>query len=103
MRRFPDLKMVTTHLGAWQQWGEVEDLLAGRKIYMDISYTLDQIDPQTARRIILKHPREYILFGTDSPWSGAKATYQKLSRLELGPELERCILRENGLALLESV
>ena len=101
--RFPDLKMVTTHLGAWQQWSEVEDLLAGRNIYMDISYTLGQIDLQAARRIILKHPREYILFGTDSPWSGARDTYQNLTRLELGSELERCILRENGLALLESV
>ena len=28
LTRFPELKMVTTHLGAWQQWGEVEDLLA---------------------------------------------------------------------------
>ena len=103
MTRFPDLKLVTTHLGAWQQWGEVEDLLAGRRIYMDISYTLDQIDQQTARRIIINHPQAYILFGTDSPWSGAGATYHNLLRLELGEELERRILRENGLALLESV
>jgi len=103
LTRFPELKMVTTHLGAWQQWAEVEDLLAGKKIYMDISYTLDQIDPQTARRIILKHPREYILFGTDSPWSGARQTYENLLKLDLGQELERCILRENGLALLQSV
>ncbi|MGW8161781.1 MAG: amidohydrolase family protein [Desulfobulbales bacterium] len=103
MTRFPELKMVTTHLGAWQQWDEVEELLAGRKIYMDISYTLDQIDSERARRIILMHPQEYILFGTDSPWSGARDTYNSLLRLELGAELEQRILRENGLALLESV
>jgi len=103
LTRFPELKMVTTHLGAWQQWAEVEELLAGRKIYMDVSYTLDQIDPQQARRIILKHPKEYILFGTDSPWSGARETYNNLLRLELGEELERSILRENGLTLLQSV
>lgn len=103
MTRFPELKMVTTHLGAWQQWAEVEDLLAGRKIYMDISYTLGQIDTQTARRIILKHPREYLLFGTDSPWSGPQKTYKQLQALELGDEREELILRKNGLALLESV
>ena len=101
--RFPELKMVTTHLGAWQQWAEVEEMLAGRKIYMDISYTLDQIDTQTARRIILKHPKEYILFGTDSPWSGAQETYKHLQALNLGDEREELILRKNGLALLESV
>jgi predicted TIM-barrel fold metal-dependent hydrolase len=103
LSRFPELKMVTTHLGAWQQWGEVEDLLVGRNIYMDISYTLDQIDSQVARRIILKHPREYILFGTDSPWSGARETLENLLQLKLGEDLEQLILRENGLALLESV
>lgn len=103
MTRFPELKMVTTHLGAWQQWAEVEDLLAGRKIYMDISYTLGQIDTQTARRIILKHPREYLLFGTDSPWSGPQKTYKQLQALELGDEREELIIRKNGLALLESV
>jgi len=100
--RFPELKMVTTHLGAWQQWTEVEEMLAGRKIYMDISYTLDQIDPEIARRIILKHPGEYIVFGTDSPWSGAQETYNRLKALELGSEREDMILRKNGLALLES-
>ena len=103
LTKFPDLKMVTTHLGAWQQWSEVEEMLAGKKIYMDISYTLDQIDPQTARRIILKHPKEYILFGTDSPWSGAQETYKHLQALDLGDEREELILRKNGLALLESV
>ena len=103
LARFPELKMVTTHLGAWQQWHEVEELLAGRKIYMDISYTLDQIDPQTARRIILKHPKGYILFGTDSPWSGTQETYKHLQALDLGSEREEMILRTNGLALLESV
>ena len=103
LTRFPDLKMVTTHLGAWQQWGEVEELLAGRNIYMDISYTLDQIDTETARRIILKHPPEYILFGSDSPWSGAGDTYRHLQALELGAEREALILRKNGLALLNSV
>ena len=65
--------------------------------------TLDQIDPLTARRIILQHPKEYILFGTDSPWSGARDTYKHLQALGLGTEREELILSENGLALLNSV
>jgi len=101
--RFPELKMVTTHLGAWEQWGEVEDLLAGRNIFMDISYSLDQLDVETARRIILKHPKEYVLFGTDSPWAGPQETYKYLHALELGGAREELILNKNGLALLESV
>lgn len=103
LNQFPRLKMVTTHLGAWQQWPEVEELLAGREIYMDISYTLDQLDPQTARRIIMRHPREYILFGTDSPWAGARDTVRRLLTLQLGAAREELILRQNGMALLGSV
>jgi predicted TIM-barrel fold metal-dependent hydrolase len=101
--RFPGLKMVTTHLGAWKQWSEVEELLAGRDIYMDISYTLDQLDAETARRIILKHPKEYVLFGSDSPWCGPQKTYQYLQALKLGVAREELILYKNGMALLESV
>jgi uncharacterized protein len=100
--RFPGLKIVTTHLGAWQQWDEVEQLLAGREIYMDISYTLDQINPQTARRIILKHPGEFVLFATDTPWSGADYTRKHLQALNLGNEREELILYQNGRQLLES-
>ena len=70
---------------------------------MDISYTLDQIDQGTARRILLKHPKEYILFGTDSPWSGPQDTYKHLQALKLGSEREELILRKNGQALLESI
>jgi predicted TIM-barrel fold metal-dependent hydrolase len=103
VERFPDLKIVTTHLGAWEQWDEVDNLLAGKPIYMDVSYTLDQIDSEKARKIILKHPQEYILFGTDSPWSSPKDTCIHLKNLELGEEREEHILRKNGLALLNSV
>lgn len=103
VRQFPALKIVTTHLGAWQQWHEVEDYMAGREIYMDISYTLDQIGPQTARRIMLKHPKEFILFATDSPWASAGYTLQLLQALKLGDDREELILQKNGQRLLDSV
>jgi len=101
--RVPDLKMVTTHLGAWEQWNEVLDLLAGRNIYMDISYALHQLDAATARRIIFKHPKEYVLFGSDSPWSGPQETYRHLQALKLGDAREELILHKNSLTLLGSV
>jgi len=100
---FPGLKLVTTHLGAWEQWDEVRQILAGRPVYMDISYTLDQVDSELARDIILHHPKEYILFGSDSPWSDQQATEELLRGLRLGEEREQLILRENGLRLLNSV
>lgn len=100
IERFPTLKLVTSHLGAWEQWQEVNALLAGRPVYMDISYALDQINPDLAREIIEKHPPAYILFGSDSPWAGQQETITMLQSLGLKTELESRILRDNALALL---
>ena len=101
--KFPDLKMVTTHLGAWQDWDEVEKHMVGKNIYMEISYALDLLDREKARRIILNHPKEYVLFGSDSPWTDQAGTLALLKGLDLGQERENLILRENALRLLASV
>jgi hypothetical protein len=103
LEKFPDLKMVTTHLGAWQDWDEVERHIVGKKIYMEISYALDLLERKKARRIILNHPKEYVLFGTDSPWRDQSATLALLKGLELGSERENLIFGENAAALLDSV
>ena len=103
LEKFPDLKLVTSHLGAWEDWKEVERLLIGKKIYMEISYSLDILDKQSARRMISNHPAGYVLFGSDSPWTSQDKTLSLLRGLELGPDLEEGILRNNALTLLESV
>ena len=98
--RFPDLRLITTHLGAWGDWDEVQRLLIGRPLFMEISFALDYLDRQTARKILLAHPEEYLLFGTDSPWEDQTAAVEKLQKLQLGERLENLILRENGAHLL---
>ena len=74
--------------------------MIGEKIYMEISYALDILDPERARRMILAHPAEYVLFGTDSPWTSQDKTLSLLLDLRLGPVLEKKILRENAVSLL---
>lgn len=100
---FPEIKLVTTHLGSWEQWEEVERLLMGKPIYMEISFSLEYLKKERAKEIIINHPREYILFGTDSPWTDQGKTLSLLRGLELGHEVENRILRENALTLLNSV
>lgn len=101
--RFPGLRLVTTHLGSWEDWEEVEKHMMGRNIYMEISFSLDCMDRETARKIILNHPKDHLLFGSDSPWADQEQALALLKGLELGPELENLILRENALRLLYSV
>jgi predicted TIM-barrel fold metal-dependent hydrolase len=100
LARVPDLKLVTTHLGAWDMWDEVEALLLGRPIYMDISYSLDFLAPQRARHILLSHPQEYILFGTDSPWAAQASVITQVKELSLGAEREAALFSRNAMALL---
>jgi hypothetical protein len=102
LARFPELRMVTTHLGAWDQWDEVLELLAGRPIYMELSYTLDFLAPERARKILEKHPSQYLLFGTDSPWGNQSTSRVQLEKLGLEAGLRQRILRDNALALLNS-
>jgi len=94
--------MVTTHLGAWEQWEEVEQFLLGKQIYMEISFSLEFLD-DTVKKIISDHPTEYILFGTDSPWTDQQKTLSLFRELLLGETNEKLILRENAVNLLNSV
>lgn len=100
VERIPDLKLVTTHLGGWDMWDEVEALLLGRPIYMDISYSLDFLEPERARRILLRHPQEYLLFGTDSPWGEQGRVIAQVKGLSLGAAREAALFSGNATALL---
>jgi len=98
---FPDLKLVTTHLGAWDDWQAVRKLLIGKPIYMEISYALDFLEPKIARKMITSHPAEYILFGSDSPWSDQSNTLRLLQELNLDQQLFAKITRINAEQLID--
>ncbi len=102
LARFPELKLVTTHLGAWDDWDEVERILIGKPVWMEISMSLEMLGAERARRMVLAHPADRVLFGTDSPWTGQKETLALLRELRLGDDLERKILSENAAALLST-
>jgi uncharacterized protein len=97
---FPSLRLVTTHLGAWQQWDQVETALVGQPIAMEISFALDSLPREQARRILLNHGAEYLLFGTDSPWTDQGHTLQLLRSLDLPQDRLDKILWANAARLL---
>jgi len=101
LRRWPKLRLVTTHMGGWSQWEQVEQVIIGRSVFMETSFVLDGMDDETMRRMLTAHPADYILFGTDSPWDDQKRALERVRGLGLGPELERKILSDNALRLLE--
>lgn len=100
VREVPELRLITTHLGGWDEWTDVRNLLTGKPIYMEISFALDFLDQIRLRELIENHPPEFILFGTDSPWADQATTLKMLSKLGLDATLFNRIVRENGLQLL---
>ncbi len=100
VEKVPELRLITTHLGGWDEWTDVRNLLTGKPIYMEISFALDFLDQIRLRELIENHPPEFILFGTDSPWADQATTLKMLGKLGLDADLFNRIVRENGLELL---
>ncbi|MBA4388733.1 MAG: amidohydrolase [Verrucomicrobia bacterium] len=101
MAAVPSLKLVTTHMGSWEDWDRVGAVLAGKPVYMEISYSLGQMPDDKARDLLLKHPVDRVLFGTDSPWQDQSETIRMLKSLRLGSERESAIFHGNASCLLE--
>jgi predicted TIM-barrel fold metal-dependent hydrolase len=100
MKKFPQLKLITTHFGAWQDWDNVESEIIGKNIYMEISFALDYLEPARAKKMLESHPADYIFFGTDSPWRDQQKTLNLLRKPALDPERMQKILYGNAKKLL---
>lgn len=100
LARFPELTLICSHLGAWEQWDEVADLLIGKQIYMDISFSLHMLPREKAKDMLERHPPNYILFGSDSPWADQKSAIEQVKALDLSPERQQALLGDNATRLL---
>jgi len=100
-KRFPELRLISTHFGGWDIWDEVEEILIGKNIYMEISFALHYLKKEQIVRMLNNHPMEYLLFGSDSPWVDQAECITKLKALQLNDNLLAGILSENALRLLQ--
>jgi len=100
INKFPGLKFVATHLGAWKQWDDVEKLMIGKNIFMEISFSFGWMPDEKIKELILKHPSDYILFGTDAPWADQGREVENLKKLGLAKELLEKIYYLNAEKLL---
>lgn len=97
---FNGAKIIAAHMGSFSYWDDVEKYLVGTDIYFDTSYSLGCISDEQAKRIILNHGYEKVLFATDSPWTDQREEIEKLRNLKLGTEAESAIFGINACKLL---
>ena len=97
---FPTLKIVASHLGGWRLWPEVLQTLAGKPIYLETSFAAREAEEAVFRAILEKHPPDYLLFGTDSPWLDQKEELRVWRELDLPEDRREKILFRNAERLL---
>lgn len=97
---YPGLTLVLAHFGGYLCWNEVAELLVGRDVWLDTSYTLAHIDPDLFLRMVDEHGTHRVLFGSDGPWVDPSRDIAYLQGCGLPePALER-IFHENAERLL---
>ena len=102
LERFPDLKLITTHMGGWFQWEDVEKYILGKPIYMETSVSFDYLRPEKIQKMLKKHNPDYLLFGTDSPWDDQKKAIDNIDKVLSDDSLKDKLFFGNASKLLES-
>jgi predicted TIM-barrel fold metal-dependent hydrolase len=96
----PQARIIAAHLGGYLHWRWALETIIGREVYIDTSSALPYIDQPTLEAIFARHPREFVLFGSDWPLHDPSREIALLrTRLGLGDAEVETILA-NGSRLL---
>ncbi len=108
-------RLVAAHMGGWNNWDEVLEKLAGRKLWVDTAFSIGEIpwkkpgQPKHGFRqlsdegfVELVHAMgaDRVLFATDSPWAEQKDYVNRISSMPLSEDEKRQIFSENAKRLL---
>lgn len=108
-------KLILAHMGGWDCWDEVEELIVGQKVWLDTAFTISnainkegnpskmakQLSIEQFLRIIRNHGADRILFGTDSPWTAQSEEIELIKNTGLTDNELKLILGDNAAKLLE--
>ena len=98
-RRFPKLKIAAAHLGGFGMWDEVEEMLIGEDVFLDLSHTFFWMPNEQIFRMIRMHGAHRILFGTDAPWQDPATVLSEFLKLPLTDKEHRAICYESAFEL----
>lgn len=99
-RRFPKLTIVAAHLGGFGMWDEAEEVLVGTRVNLDLSHTFFWMSDEQIFRMIKRHGKERILFGTDAPWQDPEKVLEAFLALPLDDSERRAICCDNAKRIM---
>ena len=98
---FPSMTIIGAHLGGMKQYEQVEEKLAGRNFYVDISMSSYYCPPDLYARIVKKYGADHLLFGSDCPWSEPPKEKAYLEQVGLTFEEREKIYWKNAVKILK--
>lgn len=103
-------KLILAHMGGWNCWDIVEEMLEEYKPYVDTSFCLYREDEQPSfftpmsvdsfRRCVRSVGCEKVIFGTDSPWTDQEESLILLRKACENEEQFEQITFKNGFDIL---
>ena len=100
IERFPTLRLICTHMGGWRSWELVELHILGKPIWLETSFSLDELGPQRSADMIRRHGADRVVFGTDWPWKPQDKELALFNALPLDAKEKRNILWGNAARTL---
>ena len=99
--KFPSLKIIAAHGGAFKQWDDSIKNLAGKNnVWIDISFLPGYISDKLWEEMLNKFDYKKILLGSDFPWMSQAETMNWLKQKNLEQKVETAILGDNAVKLL---
>ena len=81
--QFPELTIVTTHVGGWKQWDRAGILGRHENVYTETSMTMTEMSDERFLELIGQFDEGRVLFGSDSPWTDQKEMLDRTLALDL--------------------
>ena len=104
LKQVGDVKIILAHMGGWKNWQEVAEHLSGTSAMLDTSFSLGKIKPLDSTYsdefLNLMDQNDFVLFGTDSPWTDQKCSLDAFLDLPLSDADKQNILSLNAKRLL---
>ena len=101
LERHPRLKLISAHMGGYEQARGVMEELLGTSVYFDTSLcSFREPEREMLIEILHRHDEDRILFATDTPWSNPVAEIAFLESAGLSEERLDKIYSKNAMRLL---
>lgn len=101
-KEFPKTKFIFAHMGGLRFWHDVETYIVGlENVYFDTSFCVNgKMDTNQATKIVLSHPKENTLFGSDCPWENVQDSIEFVDSLDIPDSFKERIYSANALNLI---